>query len=137
MAYDGRMSDGFETRIYDRIGEEGFHRLCAAFYRRVREDDLVGPMYPDDDWVGAEQRLRDFLVLRFGGPARYLQERGHPRLRARHIPFPIDREARDRWVTMMEAAMDEVELPGEVIEPMRAFFHHAATFLINRAPQPD
>ena len=126
------MNDLLDAHVYQRIGEEGFERLTAAFYRRVRADDLVGPMYPANDWEGSEQRLRDFLVMRFGGPARYMQRRGHPRLRARHIPFPIDQRARDRWVEMMDAALDEVQLPADATGPLRAFFHHAATFLINR-----
>ena len=68
------------------LSDQQISDLTAAFYRRVREDDLIGPMYPDDDWSGAEQRLRDFLIFRFGGSDRYIQERGHPRLRMRHAP---------------------------------------------------
>src|SRR4051812_32207606 len=55
-----------EHEVYGRIGEEGFARLLGAFYRRVRADDLLGPMYPPEDWEGAEGRLREFLIFRFG-----------------------------------------------------------------------
>jgi hemoglobin len=124
-------------RLYGRLGEAGFARLTAAFYRRVRTDDLLGPMYPEDDWDGAEQRLRDFLVQRFGGPPRYSQQRGHPRLRMRHAPFPITPAARDRWLELMDAAMEEAELPGDAAAMLRPFFTQVATFMINRPPHED
>lgn len=122
-----------ENEIYAAIGSAGFERLCAAFYRQVPQDDLLGPMYPAEDWDGAEQRLRDFLIYRFGGPQTYLAERGHPRLRGRHAPFAIDHQARDRWVLLMHRAIDEAELPTEASATLREFFEHIATFLINRA----
>jgi hemoglobin len=77
-----------DHEIYVAVGEDGFHRLIAAFYRQVPSDDILGPMYPAADIAGAEQRLRDFLIGRFGGPQRYIEDRGHPRLRMRHMPSP-------------------------------------------------
>src|SRR6476659_8139676 len=82
--------DLLDTQVFSLIGEEGFARLVAAFYRRVPADDVLGPLYPPADLAGAERRLRDFLVMRFGGPDRYAQTRGHPRLRMRHGRFLID-----------------------------------------------
>ncbi len=120
--------------VFSRIGEEGFERLVAAFYRRIPHDDILGPMYREDnDLAGAEKRLRDFLVFRFGGPPRYLEERGHPRLRMRHVRFPVDQAARDRWMLLMSQALDEAALPAEVQDFLRKFFEGTATFLINRA----
>lgn len=118
--------------VFDRIGHDGFARLTAAFYRRVRADDLLGPMYPQDDFDGAEQRLRDFLIFRFGGPDTYIQQRGHPRLRMRHFPFPIDQHARDRWVQLMTEALRETDLPQDVQSELLGFFTQTATFMINR-----
>ncbi len=123
--------DLLDTQVYDVVGEEGFHRLVAAFYRRVPDDDLLAPMYPQDDFAGAETRLRDFLIQRFGGPARYSESRGHPRLRMRHAPFRIDQAGRDRWVKLMAEALDEVRLPEIVQPPLRRFFEEGATFMIN------
>ena len=82
-----------ESDIYDRIGEAGFATLVRGFYRQVPGDAVLGPMYPKDDLAGAEVRLRDFLIGRFGGPPRYVEERGHPRLRMRHAPFAINHAA--------------------------------------------
>jgi hemoglobin len=121
-----------EGDLYGLIGEEGFHRLVAAFYRQVPTDEILGPMYPADDLEGAQQRLRDFLIFRFGGPSRYLEERGHPRLRMRHFPFPITQAARDRWIQLMTTAIAEANLPPEVAGTLGAFFDGTATFLINR-----
>ncbi len=121
-----------EDQVYGRIGEQGFTRLVAAFYRRVRSDDLLGPMYPPHDLAGAEQRLCDFLVGRFGGPQRYIAQRGHPRLRMRHMPFAVDLAARDRWVALMNAALDEAALEPDSAATLRGFFADTATFLVNR-----
>jgi hemoglobin len=121
-----------EGELYAAVGEAGFTRLVGAFYAQVPTDDILGPMYPQADLAGAEERLRDFLVFRFGGPSRYLERRGHPRLRARHAPFRIDRAARERWITLMDRALDQAELPPEAAAILRAFFSNTATFLINR-----
>lgn len=118
--------------IYAAIGEEGFARLIAAFYRQVPGDDILGPMYPPDDLAGAEQRLRDFLVGRCGGPQRYIEQRGHPRLRARHFPFAIDGAARQRWLELMDRALRETELPTDVDAQLREFFDAVATMMVNR-----
>lgn len=120
-----------EERIYDMIGEDGFSRLVAAFYRQVPGDDILGPMYPQQDFAGAEERLRDFLVMRFGGPRRYLERRGHPRMRARHMPFPIDPPAAQRWLSLMDQALIESEMPEDAVRTLRPFFHQVAAFLIN------
>ena len=96
------MSELDEGEVYAAIGEEGFARLVHAFYAHVPSDPILGAMYPKHDLAGAEQRLRDFLVGRFGGPPRYIEQRGHPRLRMRHMPFKLDEAARDRWVALME-----------------------------------
>lgn len=116
----------------DALGENGFNRLVAAFYRRVREDDLIGPMYPPDDWEGAEKRLADFLIFRFGGSDRYVEERGHPRLRMRHVSFAIGEAERDRWLDLMRGAMDEMGLAGAARANLEAFFDQVADFMRNR-----
>jgi hemoglobin len=121
-----------ELQLYTMIGEEGFARLVRAFYAQIPDDDLLGPMYPADDLTGAEQRLKDFLVGRFGGPARYIEQRGHPRLRQRHAPFAIDQAARDRWMTLMETALKQADLPAEATAILRPFLDQTASFMINR-----
>src|SRR4051794_4695924 len=121
-----------DQEIYSLIGEDGFRRLIAAFYRQIPHDDILGQMYPADDLAGAEERLRDFLIFRFGGPQRYIEQRGHPRLRMRHLPFAVGQAARDRWMQLMDKALAEAALPTEAASALREFFDGVATFMINR-----
>ncbi|MFH1300345.1 MAG: globin [Planctomycetota bacterium] len=119
--------------IFDHLGEARLQRLIAAFYRRVKTDDILKPMYPADDLAGAEYRLKEFLAYRLGGPQRYIEERGNPALRMRHAPFAINQSARDRWMELMVRAMNETELAPEIRQTLEPFFDQMATFLINRA----
>ena len=120
-----------DQEVYAAIGEEGFERLVAAFYRQVPHDEVLSRMYPKSDLPGAEQRLRDFLIFRFGGPPRYIENRGHPRLRMRHAPFAVNSAARDHWLQLMGGAMDESMLPKEVKQVLLAYFESTAAAMMN------
>jgi hemoglobin len=121
-----------DVEVYTAIGEDGFPRLVAAFYRQVPGDEVLGPMYPPGELAAAEARLRDFLVGRFGGPSRYIERRGHPRLRMRHQPFAIDGPARARWLRLMTRALDETALPPDADRMLREFFLTVSEMMINR-----
>ena len=100
-----------EASLYERVGGMPyFERLVDRFYEGIRQDPVVGPMYEadpgDPDLSGPRRRLTLFLVQYWGGPTTYLAERGHPRLRSRHFPFPIGAAARDHWLLHMRAAID-------------------------------
>ncbi|MGQ0734134.1 MAG: globin domain-containing protein [Acidobacteriota bacterium] len=125
-----------EEQVYARIGEAGFARLVRAFYGQVPEDDILGTMYSAEELEAAERRLRDFLIGRFGGPPRYIERRGHPRLRMRHARFAIDQFARDRWVQLMDRALEHAALDADAAAVLKSFLHETATFLINRVPAP-
>jgi hemoglobin len=121
-----------EQEIYAAIGDAGFTRLVAAFYRQIPDDDILGPMYLGRDLAAAEARLRNFLIYRFGGPDRYIEERGHPRLRMRHAPFAVTEAARNRWMELMRKALAETKLAPEVEEALVAYLDSTATAMINR-----
>jgi hemoglobin len=121
-----------DLAVFSLVGADGFQRLVAAFYKQVPQDDVLGPMYPAEDLEGAEQRLRDYLIYRFGGPPKYIEERGHPRLRGRHMPFVITKAARDRWMLLMDRALMETNLPADAVPPLHDFFDTMSTFMINR-----
>lgn len=117
--------------IYEQIGGEAFDRLVAAFYHGVKTDPILKPLYPEHDMQGAEHRLRLFLIQYFGGPTTYSQERGHPRLRARHMPFSIGAAERDAWIRNMFAALDAANIPEPAYSQMKEYFQMAADFMIN------
>jgi hemoglobin len=120
-----------EEIVAREVGADGLAAMVAAFYRRVRTDDVLGPLYPEQDFEGAEKRLREFLQFRFLGHEAYVENRGHPRLRMRH-PFAIGDKEAARWVDLMEAAMAECEISGEAWLVMSPFFAQVAEFLKNR-----
>ena len=117
--------------VFNQIGEEGIIDLVSSFYRAVKVDDILSPLYPSDDWEGAEQRLADFLIFRCGGSDKYIQERGHPRLRMRHIPFKIGLAERDRWIKLMNNAINERKIESPAREQLTSFFIQTADFMRN------
>jgi len=119
--------------LYHEVGELKLRAMVAAFYRRVKTDALIGVMYPPEDWEGSEKRLADFIVYRFGGPQTYLEERGHPRLRGRHMGFSIGTPERDQWLKLMGESMLEVGISTETAQIMIPFFAQVADMMRNRA----
>lgn len=122
-----------ESGVMEICGENGIRQMVAAFYRHVRTDELIGPMYPPDDWDGAEERLAEFLLFRLGASNRYLETRGHPRLRMRHITFRIGIAERERWLELMATAMAETAVPPAAREFLDPFFAQVADFMRNQA----
>jgi len=121
------------TTFYDAVGgEPAFRRLVAGFYRRVAADPVLRAVYPEEDLSGAEERLRLFLMQYWGGPHTYNETRGHPALRLRHHRFAIGPDERDAWLRHMTAAVQDLELPGELAAPLLEYLTMAATALINR-----
>jgi hemoglobin len=124
------MSEPTPTIFQAVGGLETFRRLVDAFYRGVETDPLLRPMYPAD-LTESRAHLALFLAQYFGGPATYSAQRGHPRLRWRHLPFPVDAAARDAWLTHMRAAVEEIALPEPARGAMLAYFEQTANFLMN------
>jgi hemoglobin len=117
---------------YEAVGgEETFRRLVARFYAGVAEDPLLRPLYPGEDLSVAEERLRLFLIQYWGGPKTYGDQRGHPRLRMRHMPFAIGPAERDAWLARMRTAVDELELPPDLERPLWDYLTMAARSLQN------
>lgn len=117
-----------ETTFYDAVGGEAFfERLVTAFYRAVEEDTILRPMYPDD-LADSHHHFATFLIQYWGGPRTYMEERGHPRLRMRHVPYRITAVARDAWLDAMTAAIASVrsELTDTQFTELTAYFDMAA-----------
>lgn len=112
-------------------GSDTFRRLVRRFYEGVATDDILRPMYPEEDLGPAEERLRMFLEQYWGGPTTYQEQRGHPRLRMRHMPYKINPEARDRWLSLMRTAVDELKLPPIQEEELWSYLERAAHSMLN------
>ena len=119
--------------FYEKIGgHAAFEQLVRAFYEGVRTDPVLMPMYPEQpDLEGAIQRLTGFLEQYWGGPGTYSEQRGHPRLRARHIPFTVNPEARDRWLRHMRSAVDGLTLSPLDDATLWDYLDRAAHAMVN------
>ncbi|WP_197040151.1 globin [Mycobacterium sp. URHB0044] len=99
-----------QRSFYDEVGgAETFRSLVSKFYQLVREDEILRPLYPEDELDAAEERLRMFLEQYWGGPRTYSEQRGHPRLRMRHAPFKIGFIERDAWLRCMHIAVADID----------------------------
>lgn len=118
--------------LYEAVGGlPFFERLVDAFYEGVMPDPVLGPLYPPDDIAGAKRRLSLFLAQYWGGPHTYMEERGHPMLRMRHMPFRIGATERDHWLLHMAAAVERCTPPGEIRDMLMGYFVPAADHLRN------
>jgi hemoglobin len=121
-----------QITFYEAIGgHETFVRLVDRFYAGVAEDPVLRALYPGEDLAPATRRLRMFLEQYWGGPTTYSQERGHPRLRMRHAPFPVNPEARDRWLRHMRDAVDSLALDPELDAVLWDYLYRAAFSMVN------
>ncbi|MFC5916022.1 globin [Streptomyces pulveraceus] len=121
-----------EQTFYEQVGgEETFRRLVHRFYQGVAGDPLLQPMYPEEDLGPAEERFALFLMQYWGGPRTYGEQRGHPRLRMRHVPFRVDRAAHDAWLSHMRVALDELGLAPEHERQLWDYLTYAAASMVN------
>ena len=120
-----------QPNLYAQLGPEPFWRIARAFYARIDRDAFLRPMFPAD----LEEPIRnqaEFLIQYFGGPQDYSARKGHPRLRMRHMNFPIDVDARNAWMACMIGALEDAAIPEPARSQMRDSFERTATFLMNR-----
>lgn len=125
--------------LFERLGPTPFAGFAVALYARIDRDGRIRAMFPED--LGPESEsvrdMQEFLIQYFGGPAAYSGRKGHPRLRARHMRFPIDQAARNAWLENALAALAEVStahgLDRAASEQIAAYLHHTSQFMINRA----
>jgi hemoglobin len=121
-----------QTTFYELIGgHDTFVRLVHRFYEGVADDPELRALYPEADLGPAEDRLRMFLEQYWGGPTTYSERRGHPRLRMRHAPFAVTPAMRDRWLSHMRTAVDELELPADQDQVLWTYLERAAHAMVN------
>ena len=112
-------------------GEEFFVKLVDGFYKGIEADEVLRPMYVDQDLTESRRHLTLFLQQYWGGPSTYQEERGHPRLRMRHMPFVIDIDARDRWIKHMHASLSQLEIEDTLRDQLWTYLVTAANSLVN------
>lgn len=126
------MTNLLSSNFYDEVGGRPvFQKLVHEFYRGVAGDPVLKPMYPEEDLGPAEERLLLFLEQYWGGPGTYTEQRGHPRLRMRHMPFKVNPDARDRWLLHMRAALDTLELSPMHEAALWDYLERAAHAMVN------
>ncbi|MCW2680285.1 MAG: hemoglobin-like protein HbO [Frankiales bacterium] len=126
------------TTLYDAVGGEPvFRQLVADFYAGVAEDPVLRPLYEDDDLEAAADRLRMFLVQYWGGPSTYSEQRGHPRLRMRHVSWSIGPRERDAWLSHMLPAVARLDIPEDARAAIWDHLERAAHSLENAPPEDD
>jgi hemoglobin len=123
---------GGQETFYDAVGgHDTFVRLVDRFYDGVAQDEVLRPLYPEEDLGPAKDRLRMFFEQYWGGPTTYSDTRGHPRLRMRHASFPVGPVARDRWLLHMREAVDSLDLPPLLHGELWDYLERAAHSLLN------
>jgi hemoglobin len=120
------------STFYDEIGGmETIRAIVDRFYEGVAGDELLRPMYPEDELGPAAERLTLFLAQYWGGPTTYSDNRGHPRLRMRHAPFEVTHEAKEHWLQHFRAGLDSVDLTPEQDAEFWDYATRAAQFMVN------
>ena len=117
--------------FYDEIGGDTIARIVARFYEGVATDEVLRPLYPEEDLGPANERLRMFLIQYWGGPTTYSDQRGHPRLRMRHFPFRIGPIEHDAWLRCMRIAVDEAGLAPAHRDQLWQYLEYAAASMVN------
>lgn len=132
MLRDGPGGEPVGNNFWREVGgRPTFEKLVRAFYDGVQTDEVLWPMYPQDDLEGAIQRLTGFLEQYWGGPGTYSEQRGHPRLRIRHNPFKVNPDARDRWLTHMRVAVEGLGLSPLHETMLWDYLERAAHAMVN------
>ena len=120
------------STFYDDIGGiETIRKIVTMFYEGVATDEVLRPMYPEEDLGPAAERFTLFLAQYWGGPTTYSDNRGHPRLRMRHAPFKVTPTARDHWLRCFRAGLDAANLTPEQDAQFWDYVTHAAQFMVN------
>jgi len=112
-------------------GAPVFRAIVGRFYEEVAADEVLRPLYPEEDLGPAEDRLRMFLEQYWGGPRTYSDQRGHPRLRMRHAPYRVGPIERDAWLRAMRIAVDEAGLSEAHRDQLWQYLTYAAASMQN------
>jgi len=125
------LSNEQNMTMYEYIGKEKLEELVDTFYGYVSKHEKLSPIFPGD-WEETARKQKLFLTQYLGGPQYYSMDRGHPRMRARHLPFPITIERAHDWLDCMEKAMNDVGLGDEIKIPLLGQLKNVAYHMVNQ-----
>jgi len=117
--------------LFGILGEEKIREMLRIHYSHL-EESSVRDLFPQD-MEEASQKAADFFIQVMGGPPYYAQKYGPPRMRARHMPFPISPEARNIWLACFRKALDELPFPEENRAEFDEFLDSFSNWMINRS----
>lgn len=124
-----------ETTLFEVIGgEDGVRRLVDAFYDRMDQEPAyagIRALHPAD-LAGSRDKLFWFFCGWMGGPNHFIERFGHPRLRARHMPFAIGQSERDQWMDCMRHVVESGSVPEPIRESLLGSFAQTADWMRNR-----
>ena len=117
-------------------GEERIHAMVERFYDLMDLEPAYSALRAahGPELANARQRLNWFLCGWMGGPQHYTEKFGHPRLRARHMPFKIGLVERDQWLACMDQAMGETQVPDDLRKRLKESFFQTADWMMNQEP---
>ena len=119
--------------IFGKVGGRKFFKsLAETFYNKIEQDKILRPLFPQNLEEGKKRQYL-FLQQFFGGPREYEKERGHPRLRKRHLPFPIGIKERNQWVKLILESIEELGITedNELRYTFEEYFKRTATKMMN------
>lgn len=117
--------------LYEIIGDDRLQQLINSFYARVFESPIIGSLFNQTDQETIKDKQYRFLTQFLGGPPRYIEKYGHPRMRMRHMPHKITLEAKDEWLKLMRASINELDLTPELKEALYNCFPKIAQHMVN------
>ena len=118
--------------LYDHLGDERLQELINRFYARVFESPVIGTLFNRTDAETIKDKQYCFLTQLLGGPQRYSEKYGQPKMRMRHFPHAITQEAKDEWLSLMEKSINELEMSKELKKALYLVFPKIAQHMVNR-----
>lgn len=118
--------------LYEHLGDEELQKLINSFYARVFKSPIIGPLFNETNADAIKDKQYRFLTQLLGGPSRYTEKYGHPRMRMRHMPHAITPEAKEEWLKLMKDAIHDLDISDEFKNALYLVFPRIAQHMVNR-----
>jgi len=119
--------------LYEHLGDEQLRELVNSFYTKVFDSPIIGPLFNQTNADTIKDKQYCFLTQLLGGPQRYAETYGPPRMRMRHMPHAIKPEAKDEWLRLMRASINDLDISESLKEALYLVFPKIAQHMVNRS----